>query len=104
MRISDWSSDVCSSDLYKIEYEYARYWRLSPGLIMRTGINIGYGDAYMDPITRDLCYTAPTPPTEANPTPPAPPPPSDPCSPSSPDYAETVTADGLPFLDRKSVV
>nr|MDQ2702788.1 outer membrane protein assembly factor BamA [Pseudomonadota bacterium] len=89
-----------TAEYYKIEYEYSRYWRLNPGLIMRTGVNVGYGDAYMDPITRDLCYTAPTPPTEANPNPPAPPPPSDPCSPSSPDYAETVTADGLPFFEN----
>ena len=89
-----------TAEYYKLEYEYGRYWRLSPGLIMRTGINIGYGDAYMDPITRDLCWTAPTPPTEENPNPPAPPAPSDPCTPSSPDYIETVTADGLPFFEN----
>jgi outer membrane protein insertion porin family len=89
-----------TAEYYKLEYEYSRYWRLNSQLILRTGLNIGYGDSYGSPVTRNLCYTAPTPPTTANPNPPPPPPSSDPCTPSSPDYAETVTADGLPFFEN----
>ncbi|TAK39506.1 MAG: outer membrane protein assembly factor BamA [Lysobacteraceae bacterium] len=95
-----------TAEYYKLEYEYSRYWPLSPALILRTGLNLGYGDSYGSPITRNLCYTAPTPPTPPTtenpnpPPPPPPPPPSDPCEPGSPDYVKTVTADGLPFFEN----
>jgi outer membrane protein insertion porin family len=95
-----------TAQYYKLEYEYSKYWPLSPSLILRTGVNVGYGDSYGSPVSRDLCYTAPTPPTPPtteNPNPPAPPPPpppSDPCLTSSPDYVQTVTADGLPFFEN----
>ena len=87
-------------EYYKLEYEYSRYWPLNPSLILRTGVNLGFGDSYGDPIVRDICWTRPTPPTEENPNPPPPPPGSDPCDPTSPDYAETVVADGLPFFEN----
>jgi outer membrane protein insertion porin family len=88
-------------EYFKLEYEYSKYWPLSPSLVLRTGVNIGYGDSYGDPFVRDLCYTAPTPPTTSNPNPPAPPPPSNPCiAGTSPDYVRTVTADGLPFFEN----
>jgi outer membrane protein insertion porin family len=93
-------------EYYKLEYEYSRYWPLNPSLILRTGVNVGYGDSYGSPITRDICWTAPeppVPPTEDNPNPtqpPPPPPPSDPCTPDSPDYVDTLTADGLPFFEN----
>jgi outer membrane protein insertion porin family len=89
-----------TAEYYKLEYEYSRYWPLNSALILRTGVNIGYGDGYGSPVSRNLCYTPPTPPTTTNPTPPPPPPPSDPCMPSSPDYDKTVTADGLPFFEN----
>src|SRR5690606_1919217 len=93
-------------EYYKLEYEYSRYWPLSPSLVLRTGVNLGYGDSYGDPISRDICWTAPhppVPPTEENPNPtqpPPPPPPSDPCTPDSPDYDGTLVADGLPFFEN----
>jgi outer membrane protein insertion porin family len=87
-------------EYYKVEYEYSKYWPLTRSVVLRTGVNIGYGDSYGDPITRDICWTAPTPPTEANPDPAAPPPPSDPCTPESPDFVKNVTADGLPFFEN----
>jgi outer membrane protein insertion porin family len=87
-------------EYYKLEWEYSKYWPLTPSLVLRTGLNIGYGDSYGSPISRNLCWTAPTPPTQANPNPPPPPPPSDPCTPDSPDFAETVVADGLPFFEN----
>ncbi len=86
---------------YKLEYEFSKYWPLSPSLILRTGVNLGYGDSYGQTFSRDICYTAPTTPTTGNPNPLPPPPPSDPCVPgTSPDYAKTVTADGLPFFEN----
>ena len=85
---------------YKLEYEFSKYWPLTPGLVLRTGLNVGYGDSYGKDITRTICYTAPTPPTTTNPNPPPPPPPSEPCTPTSPDYVKTVTASGLPFFEN----
>ncbi len=87
-------------EYYKLQYDYAKYWPLNPALVLRTAINVGYGDSYGKDFVRNLCFTAPTPPTEANPTPPAPPPPTDPCLPTSPDYDKTVTATGLPFFEN----
>jgi outer membrane protein insertion porin family len=90
-----------TAEYYKLEYEYSKYWPLSPSLILRTGLNVGYGDSYGDAISRDLCFTAPTIPTTDNPNPPPPPPPSDPCiAGTSPDFVKTVTADGLPFFEN----
>jgi outer membrane protein insertion porin family len=89
-----------TAQYFKLEYEYSRYWPLSRALILRTGINLGYGDSYGDDVTRAICYTAPTPPTKANPNPPPPPPSSEPCLPTSPDYVKTVTAKGLPFFEN----
>jgi outer membrane protein insertion porin family len=89
-----------TAQYYKIQYDYSKYWPLSPSLILRTGLNLGYGDSYGSPIVRNLCYTAPTPPSTTNPNPPPPPPSSNPCTTTSPDYAGTVTADGLPFFEN----
>lgn len=95
-----------TAQYYKLNYEYSKYWPLTPGLVLRTGLNLGYGDSYGDDVTRTICYTAPTPPTpptQDNPNPPAPPPPpppSDPCLSTSPDYVKTVTATGLPFFEN----
>jgi outer membrane protein insertion porin family len=89
-----------TAQYFKLEYEYSRYWPLSRALILRTGVNLGYGDSYGAEATRAICYTAPTPPTKANPNPPPPPPGSDPCLPTSPDYDKTVTAKGLPFFEN----
>jgi outer membrane protein insertion porin family len=89
-----------TAEYYKVEYEYSRYWPIGSKLILRTGLNLGYGDSYGDAVTREICYTAPTKPTEANPNPPPPPPSSDPCTTGSPDYVKTVTADGLPFFEN----
>ena len=87
-------------EYYKLQYDVAKYWPLSPAVVIRTAANFGYGDSYGQDFTRNLCYTEPTPPTQANPTPPPPPPPSSPCLPTSSDYAKTVTASGLPFFEN----
>lgn len=88
-------------EYYKLNYEISKYWPLTRALVLNTRAEIGYGDSYGDAVTRNVCFTAPTPPTQANPTPPPPPPPSEPCIPgTSPDYKRTITADGLPFFEN----
>ncbi|MBD9367558.1 outer membrane protein assembly factor BamA [Xanthomonas sp. XNM01] len=82
-----------TAEYYKINYEFSRYWQLSPAFVLRTGLDIGYGDSYGDDITRNICWTQPT---TANPNPGA----SDPCTTTSPDYRKTVTASGLPFYEN----
>ena len=65
-------------EYYKLDYEFSKYWPLSPSLILRTGINVGYGDSYGDPITRVI---------------------PDPDG-SGPQTGRTVVADGLPFFEN----
>jgi len=80
-------------EYYKFNYEISKYWPLSPSFVLRTGLDIGYGDSYGDDVTRHICYT---PPTSDNPNPGV----SDPCTPDSPDFRKTVTASGLPFFEN----
>ena len=87
-------------EYFKLQYDISKYWLFNPKIVVRTGVNFGYGDSYGKDFVRNLCYTAPTPPTEANPTPPAPPAPTEPCLPTSPDYDKTVVATGLPFFEN----
>lgn len=87
-------------EYYKLSYDFAKYWPLSQSLVLRTAMNVGYGDSYGKDFTRNLCYTEPTAPTTENPNPAAPPPPSDPCLTTSPDYDKTVTGTGLPFFEN----
>ncbi|MGI8561204.1 MAG: outer membrane protein assembly factor BamA [Luteimonas sp.] len=90
-----------TAEYYKLNYEFSKYWPISPAFVLNTRAELGYGDSYGSDVTRDICFTPATPPTEDNPTPPAPPPPSMPCIPgSSPDYVKTVTATGLPFFEN----
>lgn len=93
-------------EYFKLQYDFAKYWPLSRLLVLKTGVNLGYGDSYGKDFSRNLCYTAPTPPTpptQSNPNPPPPPPPpppSNPCQTTSTDYVKTVTASGLPFFEN----
>ena len=92
-------------EYFKVSYDFAKYWPLSQALVLRTGMNLGYGDSYGSDFTRNLCYTAPTfvdgPDADTIPDTVVPgPPPSDPCLPTSPDYDKTVTASGLPFFEN----
>ena len=74
-------------------------------LVLKTGVNLGYGDSYGKSISRNLCYTAGTwvdgPDADTLPDTWVPgPPPSEPCLVTSPDYDKTVTANGLPFFEN----
>ena len=92
-------------EYYKINYEFSKYWQLSRALVLNTRAEIGYGDSYSDPVTRNLCYTAGSFVDTDNDTTTPPvfvpgPAPTDPCLTTSTDYIETVTADGLPFFEN----
>lgn len=91
-------------EYYKLQYDISKYWPLSQSLVVKTAVNLGYGDSYGPDIVRNLCYTAPTY-TDSNgdgilDTVVPGPPPSDPCLTTSSDYAKTVTASGLPFFEN----
>ena len=91
-------------EYFKINYEFSRYWMLHPAFVLRTGLDLGYGDSYGDDTVRNLCWTpgsyvdsdgdgqidtyVPGPA------------PSEPCLPSSPDYDKTVIGTGLPFFEN----
>ncbi|MEF9977947.1 MAG: outer membrane protein assembly factor BamA [Thermomonas sp.] len=92
-------------EYYKLSYDFAKYWPLSQALVLRTGLNLGYGDSYGNDQTRNLCFTQGTwvdgPDADTLPDTWVPgPPPTDPCLPTSPDYDKTVTASGLPFFEN----
>ncbi|HRF84108.1 MAG: outer membrane protein assembly factor BamA [Xanthomonadaceae bacterium] len=80
-------------EYYKLSYEFSRYWPLSQALVLRTGLDLGYGDSYGKDQVRSICWTLPT---EQVPNPGA----SEPCLTTSPDYVKTVTATGLPFFEN----
>src|SRR5690606_23049468 len=93
-----------TAEYYKLNYEFSRYWQLSPAFVLRTGLDLGYGDSYGSDITRNLCYTPPSfvdtdGDGKADTWVPGATP-SQPCLPGSPDYRRTVTADGLPFFEN----
>lgn len=90
---------------YKLNYQFSKYWPLSRYMVLNTRAELGYGDSYGSPVTRNVCYTPGTYVDSDNDpdTPPVyvpPPPPSDPCATTSTDYIKTVTADGLPFFEN----
>ncbi len=87
-------------EYYKLQYDFSKYWPLRPSVVLRTAMNVGYGDSYGKDFVRNLCFTAPTEPTLDNPAPPPPPDPSEPCLTTSPDFDKTVTASGLPFFEN----
>ena len=92
-------------EYYKLSYDFAKYWPLSQALVLRTGMNLGYGDSYGKDFSRNLCFTPGTwvdgPDADTLPDTWVPgPPPTDPCLPTSPDYDKTVTASGLPFFEN----
>ncbi|MEO6226440.1 MAG: outer membrane protein assembly factor BamA, partial [Thermomonas sp.] len=91
-------------EYYKLSYDFAKYWRLNQAVVLRTGLNFGYGDSYGKDSVRNLCYTPPTV-VDSNadgiPDTVVPgPDPTDPCLTTSPDYDKTVVAKGLPFFEN----
>ena len=40
---------------YKLNYEFSKYWSLSPAFVLNTRAELGYGDSYGDDIYRYIC-------------------------------------------------
>ncbi len=89
---------------YKLNYEFSKYWMLSPAFVLNTKAEIGVGDSYGSDIVRNICWTAGTTiDTDGdgiNDTYVPGPDPSEPCLIGSPDFVKTVTATGLPFFEN----
>ena len=78
-------------EYFKLNYEFSKYWPLSPSLVLNTRAELGYGDSYGDDTTRRFCQVLPgQPQTKAAP---------EPCAPGSIE-AGTITATGLPFFEN----
>ena len=89
---------------WKLDYQFSKYWPISPALVLNTAFNIGYGDSYGKEFERALCYSPSTiVDSDGDGVPDTVVPgaaPSVPCFPTSPDYVKTVTATGLPFFEN----
>ena len=91
-------------EYYKLSYEFSHYWPLSQAFVLRTGLDLGYGDSYGNDHVRNICWTNGTY-VDTNgdgiqDTYVPGPPPTEPCLGSSPDFVKTVTATGLPFFEN----
>jgi outer membrane protein insertion porin family len=78
-------------EYYKLNYEFSKYWPLSPSLVLNTRAEVGYGDSYGSDTTRRFCAVRPSQPqTKAGGTE---------CPPGSVE-TKVVTATGLPFFEN----
>ncbi len=93
-----------TAEYYKLTYDFSKYWRLNQAIVLRSAMNLGYGDSYGKDFTRNLCFTAPTViDTNADSIPDTVVPgadPSVPCLANSPDFDKTVVGKGLPFFEN----
>jgi outer membrane protein insertion porin family len=80
-------------EYYKLYYQFARYWPLNRHLILLTAAEVGYGDSYDDPVSREIPLLQVNP---INPTGPLIPV----LGPDNQPLFRTVTADGLPFFEN----
>jgi outer membrane protein insertion porin family len=91
-------------EYFKIQYDISKYWPLHQALVIKTALNLGYGDSYGKKFRRNICFTPSTVIDSNNdgipdtyvPGPAG----TDPCLTTSPDYKKTVTASGLPFFEN----
>lgn len=83
-------------EYYKLNYEFSKYWSLSPALVLNTRAELGYGDSYGSEQVRNICQVNGSDPqipmalAAAEGTP---------CAPGS-SLVRTLTADGLPFFEN----
>jgi outer membrane protein insertion porin family len=78
-------------EYYKLNYEFSKYWPLSPSLVLNTRAELGYGDSWGSDVTRRLCSVRPSDPqTKAT---------AAACEPGSVE-AGVLTATGLPFFEN----
>ncbi len=73
-------------EYYKLNYEFSKYWLLSPAFVLRTGGEVGYGDSYGNDVNRTVCYDPATGlPVSCD---------------TSGAASRTITASGLPFYEN----
>jgi outer membrane protein insertion porin family len=78
-------------EYYKLNYEFSKYWPLSPSLVLNTRAELGYGDSYGSDTTRRFCAVQPSQPqTKAS---------GGEC-PAGTVETKVVTATGLPFFEN----
>ena len=78
-------------EYYKLNYEFSKYWPLSPSFVLNTRAEIGYGDSYGSDTTRTFCSVQPSnPQTKAS---------SAGCMPGTVETG-SITATGLPFFEN----
>ena len=77
-------------EYFKLNYEFSKYWPLSPSLVLNTRAELGYGDSYGSDSTRLLCRAPPPAPTTG----------ADESCPPGTVEAGTLTATGLPFFEN----
>ena len=73
-------------EYYKLNYEFSKYWMLSPAFVLRTGAELGYGDSWGKDISRTICHNPTTHVAES-------------CD-TAGTVSEVVTASGLPFYEN----
>ncbi len=87
-------------EYYKLNYEFSKYWPLTPSLVLNTRFDFGYGDSWGSDTSRNVCRMLPTDPSipgQANPD--AAIDGTGPCGPGA-VLDRTLTATGLPFFEN----
>ncbi|MGH8061761.1 MAG: outer membrane protein assembly factor BamA [Pseudoxanthomonas sp.] len=79
-------------EYYKLNYEFSKYWPLSPSLVLNTRAELGYGDSYGSDTTRKFCAVQAGDDTVTKAT-------SAACAPGSVETG-SITATGLPFFEN----
>jgi outer membrane protein insertion porin family len=87
-------------EYYKLNYEFSKYWPLTPSLVLNTRFDFGYGDSWGSDSSRNICRMLPTDPAipgQVNPTTATDS--TGACAPGS-VLDRTLTATGLPFFEN----
>lgn len=87
-------------EYYKLNYEFSKYWPITPSLVLNTRFDFGYGDSWGNDTSRNVCRMLPTDPSipgQANPAAAADS--TGACAPGS-VLDRTLTATGLPFFEN----
>nr|WP_295383172.1 outer membrane protein assembly factor BamA [Pseudoxanthomonas sp.] len=87
-------------EYYKLNYEFSKYWPLTPSLVLNTRFDFGYGDSWGSDSSRNVCRMLPTDPAipgQVNPA--AAVDSTGACAPGS-VLDRTLTATGLPFFEN----
>lgn len=87
-------------EYYKLNYEFSKYWSLSPSFVLNTRAEIGYGDSYGDDIYRYICrVNGSNPQIPGQPNTPTAPLTDGTCADGG-TLEKTLIASGLPFFEN----